>query len=118
MKQNILSLENGQVTFRYKESKSKQYQTITESAVDFLWRVLQHVLPKGFRRARNYGFMHGNAKATLKRLQLILKVILKVAPVRSKKACIVRNVRERWTCIYCASVRVLSSTARRSKTGT
>ena len=83
--QNILSLENGQVTFRYKESKSKQYQTITESAVDFLWRILQHVLPKGFRRARNYGFMHGNAKATLKRLQLILKVILKVAPVRDKK---------------------------------
>ncbi len=84
--QNILRLENGQVTFRYKESKSKQYQTITEPAVDFLWRILQHVLPKGFRRARNYGFMHGNAKATLKRLQLILNIILKVAPVRCKKA--------------------------------
>lgn len=84
--QNILRLENGQVTFRYKESKSKQYQTITEPAVDFFWRILQHVLPKGFRRARNYGFMHGNAKATLKRLQLILKVILKVALVIDKKA--------------------------------
>jgi hypothetical protein len=83
--QNILSLDNGQVTFRYKESKSKQYNPITEPAVDFLWRVLQHVLPKGFRRARNYGFLHGNAKATLKRLQLILKVILKPIPSRQKK---------------------------------
>lgn len=83
--QNILRLDNGQITFRYKESKSKQYQTITEPAVDFLWRVLQHVLPKGFRRARNYGFLHGNAKATLKRLQLILKVILKPVPARQKK---------------------------------
>jgi len=34
--QNILSLNNGQVTFRYKENKSKQFKTITESAVDFL----------------------------------------------------------------------------------
>jgi hypothetical protein len=50
-----------------------------------VWRVLQHVLPKGFRRARNYGFLHGNAKATLKRLQLILKVILKPVPTRQKK---------------------------------
>ena len=23
--------------------------------------VLQHVLPKGFRRARNYGFLHPNS---------------------------------------------------------
>ena len=83
--QNILRIENGQVTFRYKESKSKQFKNITEPAVDFLWRILQHVLPKGFRRARNYGFMHGNAKATLKRLQLILKVTLKPIPVRQKK---------------------------------
>ena len=84
--QNILSLDNGQVTFRFKESKSKQYQTITEPAVDFLWRVLQHVLPKGFRRARNYGFLHGNAKSTLQRLQLILKVILKPTLIRRKNA--------------------------------
>lgn len=83
--QNILSLDNGEITFRYKESKSKKFATITEPAVDFLWRVLQHVLPKGFRRARNYGFMHGNAKATLKRLQLILKVTLKPALARQRK---------------------------------
>lgn len=71
---NIVSLKNNQVTFQYKDSKTKQYKTITEQASVFLWRVLQHVLPKGFRRARNYGFLHGNAKRTLKLLQLILKV--------------------------------------------
>ncbi len=72
---NILSLSKGQVTFRYKESKTKQYETITEAASAFLWRVLQHVLPKGFRRARNYGFLHGNAKQTLKRLQPTFRTI-------------------------------------------
>jgi hypothetical protein len=82
---NILRLEHGQVTFRYKESKSKQSITITEPTIDFLWRVLQHVLPKGFRRARNYGFLHGNAKTTLQRLQLILKVTLQIVSVKQKK---------------------------------
>jgi len=37
---------------------------------------LQHVLPKGFRRVRDYGFLHGNAKRTLARVQLALKVII------------------------------------------
>jgi len=39
---------------------------------DFLMLILQHVLPKGFRRIRDYGFLHGNAKKTLKLIQLIL----------------------------------------------
>jgi len=81
---NILSFQNGLVTFRYKESKSKQYQTICESACQFLWRILQHVLPKGFRRTRNYGFLHGNAKGTLRRLQLILKVFLPMVITEEK----------------------------------
>jgi len=61
---NILSCHNGLVTFRYKNSTTKHDQILTESVVEFLWRVIQHVLPKGFRRARDYGFLHGNAKRT------------------------------------------------------
>ena len=71
---NILKHENGQVTFQYEDSQTQRWKTITEPAVQFLWRVLQHVLPKGLRRARDYGFLHGNAQRTLKRLQLILRV--------------------------------------------
>lgn len=85
---NILSLKNDQVTFQYKDSTTQQFKTIKEHAADFLWRVLQHVLPKGFRRARDYGFLHGNAKAKLKRLQLMLKV--RLAPLikqKPKKVC-------------------------------
>jgi hypothetical protein len=46
--------------------------------------VLQHVLPKGFRRARDYGFLHSNAQKTLRRLQLILKVNLSITPTIQK----------------------------------
>ncbi len=58
---NIIKVINDNVTFKYKDSATKHDRIITEPACQFLWRVLQHVLPKGLRRARNYGFLHGNA---------------------------------------------------------
>lgn len=70
---DILSVKDGKVTFRYLESKTKQYKTMTLSGTAFLWRVLQHVLPKGFRRARQYGFLHPNSKRLIHLVQLILK---------------------------------------------
>lgn len=47
---DIISCHNGEVTFRYKESKSKTYQTKTVKGEEFLWLLVQHVLPKGFRK--------------------------------------------------------------------
>ena len=38
------------------------------------WLLLQHVLPKGFRRARNFGFLHPNSKRLIALLHLVLKV--------------------------------------------
>ena len=53
------------------------------------WLARQHVLPKGFRRVRDYGFLHGNAKRTLQRIQLMLKVRLSPPPIRklTQKCC-------------------------------
>ncbi|UUO25724.1 hypothetical protein FGD67_15145 [Colwellia sp. M166] len=68
-----------------KKVKRNSLKTITEHATAFLWRVLQHVLPSGFRRARNYGFLHGNANRTLKRLQLLLNVVLAPSETLPKK---------------------------------
>ena len=47
----------------------------TESGAHFLWLVLQHVLPKGFRRARNFGFLHPNCKQLIALLQVLLKFV-------------------------------------------
>jgi len=71
---DIIACENGNVTFRYQNSKTKQteYKTVTGEA--FLWLLLQHVLPKGFRRARNFGFLHPNSKRLIQVLQLICKL--------------------------------------------
>ncbi len=69
---NILSCQNGEVTFRYRDSKTRQYRSKTIAGTDFLWLVIQHVLPRGFRRARNYGFLHPNSKTMIAVLTIIL----------------------------------------------
>jgi len=69
---DIVICKNGEVTFRYQNSKTKQWAFRTVSGAKFLWLVLQHVLPKGFRRARNFGFLHPNSKRLIRLLQLLV----------------------------------------------
>jgi len=59
---------------------------------DFIALVLQHVLPKGFRRARDYGFLHGNAKPLLRIVQWVLRTPVPVAPEKAKRV---------FTCPHC-----------------
>ena len=73
--QDIVSCGDGQVHFLYQDAKSGKTEQRTVSGADFLWRVLQHVRPKGFRRARNFGFLHPNCKRLIALLHLVLKFI-------------------------------------------
>jgi len=69
---DIVACEDGQVTFRYRNSHSKRIETRTLTGAKFLWLILQHVLPKGFRRARNFGFLHPNSERLIGLLQYLL----------------------------------------------
>ena len=71
---NILSSRNGCVTFRYTESKTGNTCYRTLKGEEFLYLVIRHVLPGGFRRVRDYGFLHSNAKKLLLLVQLVLHV--------------------------------------------
>jgi len=71
---DIIACENGNVTFRYIDSNTGQTKTRKVTGEQFLWLLLQHVLPKGFRRARNFGFLHPNSKRLIQILQLIHKL--------------------------------------------
>jgi putative transposase len=81
---NIVSNQNGQVTFKYIESKTGNTLYRTLKGEDFLHLILQHVLPKGLRRVRDYGFLHGNAKKLLSLVQLILHVVIEVIKQRPR----------------------------------
>ena len=83
---NILSWKNGLVTFRYQNSETRQFETRTLSAVAFLRLILQHVLPKGFRRARNFGFLHPNSKL-VQLVQLLKRVVVLPPQIRPAVRC-------------------------------
>jgi hypothetical protein len=69
---SIIALENDHVTFRYQNADTREWKAMRLTAMEFLRRFLQHVLPKGFHKVRYYGFLHPTNKKTLKRLQLLL----------------------------------------------
>jgi len=80
---NIIANKNGMITFKYIESKTKKTQYRTLKGENFLYLIMQHVLPRGFRRTRDYGFLHGNAKKLLFLVQLVLHVVVK--PIKHRQ---------------------------------
>jgi hypothetical protein len=54
----LLALENGHVSFAWKDYRDGQRQKVmTLSAEEFIRRFLQHALPSGLQRIRYYGFL-------------------------------------------------------------
>jgi hypothetical protein len=54
----LLNLENGKVTFSWKDyARGNQQQAMTLSTDEFIRRFLLHVLPRGFQRLRQFGFL-------------------------------------------------------------
>ncbi len=88
---DILTCKNGMITFRYIDSKTKQSQIKTVTGEYFLWLLMQHVLPKGFRKVRCYGFLHPCSKKIIKLLQLMLRfnpvMMLKKLKPKAKIIC-------------------------------
>jgi Putative transposase/Transposase zinc-binding domain len=62
----LVSFAEGKVTFRWRDSAhNDQQKLLTLSLDEFLRRFLLHVLPKGFVRIRNFGFLANRRRATL-----------------------------------------------------
>ncbi len=68
----LRSLEQGTVTFAYKESATDQLKSSTVSAEEFIRRFLQHVLPHRFIKVRYYGLLSpAHRQLLLKARQLL-----------------------------------------------
>jgi hypothetical protein len=70
---NIISDRDGKVSFCYVDNKGNR-QVRSLPGGDFLWLLLKHVLPRRFRRVRDFGLLHGNAKRLIQLLQLTLQM--------------------------------------------
>ena len=69
---DILACDGINVTYRWRDGKSGKTMVRTVAGATFLWLILQHVLPRGFRRARNHGFLHPNSKRLITLLRLLV----------------------------------------------
>ncbi|MFA0414775.1 transposase, partial [Vibrio renipiscarius] len=85
---DIIEIGDTTVTFRYQDSQTQSWKTRSLPTLKFLLLILQHVLPKGLQRVRDYGFLRGQAKAVLVRIQLLLMASfhlpLSTSPIRRK----------------------------------
>jgi len=72
---SLLNDDGEFVRFRYKNN-SGTMKTRRMRGEDFIHLILQHTLPKGFRRTRDYGFLHGNARRVLKIVQWVLRAAI------------------------------------------
>jgi hypothetical protein len=60
----LVSFTEGKVTFRWRDSAHNNEQKLLTLALDeFLRRFLLHLLPKGFLRIRNFGFLANRRRA-------------------------------------------------------
>jgi hypothetical protein len=62
----LVSFADGHVTFRWRDSADHNQQKLLSLSLDeFLCRFLLHILPQGFVRIRNFGFLANRKRATL-----------------------------------------------------
>ena len=62
----LVALEHGQVAFRWRDSAHGNKKRLMTLPVDeFLRRFLLHLLPRGFVRIRNFGFLANRRRASL-----------------------------------------------------
>ena len=61
----LLAFDGDRVTFQWKDyAHGDQRRTMTLSAMEFLRRFVQHILPRGFVRIRQSGFLANTCRAT------------------------------------------------------
>jgi hypothetical protein len=86
--ERIESLDDGQVTFRYKAyAHGHRLRRMTLTAHEFLRRFMQHVLPRGFVRIRSFGLLaYRGREQQLAHCRRILHVAESESPAGKEEA--------------------------------
>jgi len=95
----LVSFAGGKVTFRWRDSAhNNEQKLLTLSLDEFLRRFLLHLLPKGFVRIRNFGFLANRRRATLLALCFHL---LGSAPQTEQNISGSKDSSDLWLCPKC-----------------
>jgi predicted RNA-binding Zn-ribbon protein involved in translation (DUF1610 family) len=103
----LLSFTEGKVTFRWRDSAHNNEQKLMIIALDdFLRRFLLHLLPKGFVRIRNFGFLANRRRATL--LPLCFQLLSTVQkPPTDQDVSSTNDLHDLWRCPKCGGPMVV-----------
>jgi hypothetical protein len=78
----LVSMEEGRVSFEYKDyADGNQRKVMTLEATEFIRRFLLHILPSGFVRIRQFGFLANRARG--KKLALCRILLGASAPAKT-----------------------------------
>jgi hypothetical protein len=97
----LVALCDGQVTFRWRDSAHGNKKKLMALPVDeFLRRFLLHVLPRGFVRIRNFGFLANRHRASLLAIcfELLRRSTEQKAPADAVSRC---QQHSSWRCPLC-----------------
>ena len=98
----LVSFTDGQVTFRWRDSAHHNQQKLLSLSLDeFLCRFLLHILPKGFVRIRNFGFLANRKRATLLPLCLQLLGSEQQPQAEQQHASSTEDGPDLWRCPKC-----------------
>jgi hypothetical protein len=103
----LVSFTEGKVTFRWRDSAHNNEQKLLTLALDeFLRRFLLHLLPKGFVRIRNFGFLANRRRATL--LPLCFQLLGTVQkPPTDQDVSSTNDSHDLWCCPKCGGPMVV-----------
>ena len=110
----VLKLEDGQVTFQYKDSAPDRIRAATVPAEEFMRRFLQHVLPDRFIKVRYYGFMSPGNRPVLTTLSTLLGDNPTAPPTTAQQLDVTAATpaRDAPRCPKCGNILILVETLR------
>jgi hypothetical protein len=96
----LVALANGHVTFRWRDSAhGNQKRLMTLPVDEFLRRFLLHLLPRGFMRIRNFGFLANRRRAQF--LPLCLRLLQSSNHPAAGTASPALPIHSLWQCPLC-----------------
>lgn len=90
---NIVAVEDDKVTFQYKKRDTKQYVQETIGVFKFMTLFLLHILPSGYLKVRNFGFLSNRKRADsvaqirelLNKHMIETQIALEIDEIRKKR---------------------------------
>ena len=97
----LIAFDGDHITFRWKDyARDSQRRTMTLTAMEFLRRFVQHVLPRGFVRIRQFGFLANHGRTA--RLTLARRLLRQLSVLTNAL-----SATPAWSCPQCGAPMVL-----------